>query len=120
MEAKSGYGLDEATEMKSLSVIGMLAKEGYDVIPTYLGAHVTPSEYGKPAEYIDWVASHMLPRIAQERLAVFADAFCEHGAFSIDETRKYLEAARQNGLGLKLHAEQFSRSGAARLGVELG
>lgn len=120
VEAKSGYGLDEATEMKSLGVIGTLAKEGYDVIPTYLGAHVAPPEYAKPADYVDWVASHMIPRIAQAGLAVFADAFCEHGAFTLDETRTYLEAAMRNGLALKLHAEQFSRTGAARLGVELG
>jgi len=120
VEAKSGYGLDEATEMKTLGVIATLAKEGYDVIPTYLGAHVAPPEYAKPAGYIAWVASHMIPRIAQEGLAVFADVFCEHGAFTLDETRIYLEAAQRNGLGLKLHAEQFSRSGAARLGVELG
>jgi len=62
----------------------------------------------------------MLPKIAQGRLAYFADAFCEQGAFTLDDTRRYLEAVRRNGLGIKLHAEQFSRTGAARLGVELG
>ena len=120
VEAKSGYGLDEETELKTLRAMGTLAQEGYDVIPTYLGAHVAPPEFANPTEYIAWVALSMIPRIAKERLAVFADAFCEHGAFTLDETRRYLEAARQNGLGLKLHAEQFSRTGAARLGVELG
>jgi imidazolonepropionase len=119
VEAKSGYGLDDVTEMKSLNVIAALANEGHDVIPTYLGAHVPPPEY-KPDEYIKWIASEMLPKIAQRRLAVFADAFCEHGAFTLEQTRTYLEAARRNGLGLKLHAEQFSRSGAAMLGVEMG
>lgn len=117
VEAKSGYGLDEATELKSLDVIAMLAKEGHDVIPTYLGAHVPP---GDRSDYLDWVISDMLPRIAQHKLAVFADAFCEHAAFTLPETRKYLEAAHRHGLGLKLHAEQFSRTGAAMLGVELG
>lgn len=120
VEAKSGYGLDEATEIKTLGVIATLAKEGYDIIPTYLGAHVLPAEFAKPADYIDWMVSHMIPKVAQSRLAVFADAFCEHGAFTLDETRTYLEAARRNGLGLKVHAEQFSRSGATMLGIELG
>jgi imidazolonepropionase len=120
VEAKSGYGLDDVTEMKTLHVIAALVKEGHDVIPTYLGAHVPPPEYGTAGEYIEWIASVMLPKIAQRRLAVFADAFCEHGAFTLEQTRTYLEAARRNGFGLKLHAEQFSRSGAARLGVEMG
>jgi imidazolonepropionase len=119
VEAKSGYGLDDATEMKSLNVIATLRQEGHDVIPTYLGAHVSPPEF-KPDEYIKWIASEMLPKIAQQRLAVFADAFCEHGAFTLDQTRLYLEAAQRNGLGLKIHAEQFSRTGAAMLGVDMG
>jgi imidazolonepropionase len=105
--------------MKSLNVIAALAREGHDVIPTYLGAHVPPPEF-KPDEYIQWIASEMFPKIAQRRLAVFADAFCERGAFTLEQTRRYVEAARRNGLGLKLHAEQFSRSGAAMLGVEMG
>jgi imidazolonepropionase len=117
VEAKSGYGLDESTELKTLDVIATLAKQGYDVIPTYLGAHVPPRD--RP-DYLEWVISNMIPRIAQNKLAVFADAFCEHSAFSLKDTRKYLEAAQSHGLGLKLHAEQFSRSGAAMLGVELG
>jgi imidazolonepropionase len=120
VEAKSGYGLDEAAEFRTLGAIAVLRKDGYDVIPTYLGAHVRPPEFGSSGEYIEWMASSMIPRIAGSGLAVFADAFCEHGAFTLDETRRYLGAARRNGLELKLHAEQFSRSGAARLGVELG
>lgn len=117
LEAKSGYGLDEAAELKTLGIIAALANEGHDVIPTYLGAHVPPPE--RP-DYVDWMISTMLPRIAKNGLAKFADAFCEHGAFTLDETRKYLEAARRHGLGVKLHAEQFSRTGAAMLGVEMG
>jgi imidazolonepropionase len=120
IEAKSGYGLDDATELKMLNVIATLAKEGHDVIPTYLGAHVVPPEYDNPDEYTKWIASTMLPKIAEQRLAVFADVFCEHGAFTLEQTRTYLEAARRNGLSLKLHVEQFSRSGAAMLGVEMG
>ncbi len=119
VEAKSGYGLDEAIELKTLGVLKTLANEGHDVIPTYLGAHVPPAEFASPEAYIDWIAACMFPRIARDGLAKFADAFCEKGAFTLDQTRIYLEAARKNGLGLKLHAEQFSRSGAARLGVAL-
>ena len=119
IEAKSGYGLDEATELKTLGIIGALRSEGYDIISTYLGAHVPPPEYKTPSDYIHWVASEMLPRVARSRMAVFADVFCEEGAFAPAEARVYLEAARRNGLGVKLHAEQFSRSGAAMLGVDM-
>ena len=115
IEAKTGYGLDEATEMKTLRVL-----RDFDVIPTYLGAHVPPPEFAKAADYIDWLVSHMIPLVARSGPATFADVFCEQGAFTLDETRTYLEAARRHGLGLKIHAEQFSRTGATRLGVELG
>ncbi len=117
-KAKSGYGLDCETELKTLRVYASLAQEGFDVIPTYLGAHVCPPEFGDAGDYAQWLVSEMLPRVAGR--AAFADVFCEQGAFTIEQSRVYLEAARRNGLGLKVHAEQFSSSGAARLGVELG
>ena len=98
IEAKSGYGLDEDTELKTLRAFAVLAHEGHDIIPTYLGAHVPPREFGSPADYVEWMAAHMMPRVVRERLAVFADVFCEEGAFSLDDTRRYLEAARQSGL----------------------
>lgn len=115
IEAKSGYGLDEATEIRALRLMGP-----FDVVPTYLGAHVTPPEYASSSRYIDWLVSHMIPLVAREGLAQFADVFCEEGAFTLDQARVYLKAARRNGLGLKIHAEQFSRTGATRLGVEMG
>jgi len=119
VEAKSGYGLDEAAEIKSLEIVETLRAEGHDLIPTYLGAHVTPPEFPNADDYIAWVTSAMLPKIARRKLAAFADAFCEQGAFSLDQTRSYLEVAHENGFGLKLHAEQFSRTGAAALGVAM-
>jgi len=119
VEAKSGYGLDESAEIKSLEIIATLRAEGHDLIPTYLGAHVTPPEFPNADDYIAWVASKMLPQIAHRKLARFADAFCEHGAFSVNQTRTYLQAAHQAGFGLKIHAEQFSRSGATALGVAM-
>lgn len=119
LEAKSGYGLDRTAELKTLQVIATLRAEGHDLIPTYLGAHVKPPEFETADDYIAWLGSEMLPQIAERKLAVFADAFCEQGAFTLDQTRTYLEAARRAGLGLKIHAEQFSRTGAAALGVAL-
>ncbi len=118
VEAKSGYGLDRDTELKTLRVYASLAQEGFDVIPTYLGAHVCPPEFAGANDYVQWLASEMLPQISGR--AAFADVFCEQGAFTLEQSSIYLEAARRHGLGLKLHAEQFSSSGAARLGVELG
>jgi imidazolonepropionase len=121
IEAKSGYALDEAGEMKTLQVIKALSGEPLDIVPTYLGAHVTPPEYdGRPDAYIDWTCSHMLPRIGAGRLAVFADVYCDQGAFTVDQARRYLCAAKTSGLHLKIHADQFVHTGGARLAIELG
>ena len=121
IEAKSGYGLDESNELKCLRVLAGLDGNPLDIHPTYLGAHVVPSEYaGFPDEYIDWVCSNILPNIARRRLARFVDVYIERGAFGLDDARRYLETARSLGFLLKVHAEQFSNSGGARLAVELG
>jgi imidazolonepropionase len=115
VEAKSGYALDEAGEFKTLRVLAKL-----NAIPTYLGAHIPPPEYrGKADAYIDWMAAEMLPQIRRRKLARFVDIYCDEGAFTLAQSRRYLEHARQLGFGLKIHAEQFARSGAARLAVEL-
>ena len=120
IEAKSGYGLDEAAEMKILRVVGALREEGHDLIPTYLGAHVLPPEFLSAYDYIAWMDREMMPKIARERLAVFADVYCDQGAFTLDQARAYLEAARRHGFRLKLHAQQFSRSASGILGIGLG
>ncbi len=121
VEAKSGYGLDEATELKSLRALAALSDTAPEVIPTYLGAHVSPPEYeGNSDGYIDWICSHMLPKIRQRRLARFVDVYCEPGAFSVDQARRYLGAAAALGIAGRIHAEQFTRSGGAALAVELG
>jgi len=115
VEAKSGYALDEAGELKTLRVLAKL-----NVVPTYLGAHVPPPEYrGKSDAYIDWMAAEMLPKIRRRKLARFVDIYCDDGAFTLDQSRRYLEHARRLGFGLKIHAEQFARTGAARLAVEM-
>jgi imidazolonepropionase len=114
VEAKSGYGLDRDTEIRALEVARNLA-----AVPTYLGAHVAPPEMAADA-YLEWVCAEMLPEVARRRLARFADVRCEEDAFNLAQARRYLERARECGLGLKIHAEQFGCTGAALLGVELG
>jgi imidazolonepropionase len=118
---KSGYGLDRTGELKSLRVLERLDQSPLDVIPTYLGAHAVPPEYEeRPHDYVEWVCSEMLPLIARRKLARFAGACCGRAAFRLDDARRYLTAARELGFGLKIHCDQFSRSGAISLAVEMG
>ena len=120
LEAKSGYALDESGEIKTLRVLSKLDGEPLDIVPTYLGAHIPPPEYsGRADAYVEWMAAEMLPVIRRRKLAQFVDVYCDSGAFTLEQSRRYLEHARSLGLGLKIHAEQFARSGAARLAVEL-
>lgn len=125
IEVKSGYGLTLDDELRALRVIGRLAAGGpLRVVATWLGAHEIPEEYrtrvGGRAEYVRLLVHDMLPEVVRERSAAFADAFCEPGAFTVDETRAVLGAARSAGLGVKLHADELEPSGGAELGVELG
>ena len=121
LEAKSGYALDEQGERKTLGLLRDLDAHPLDIVPTYLGAHMTPPEYdARPDEYIDWMIGHMLPLVREQRLAEFVDAYIDRGGFTLDQARRYFTAARGLGFGLRVHAEQFSRTGAARLACELG
>jgi imidazolonepropionase len=120
LEAKSGYALDEAGELKTLQLLAKLDEDPLDIVPTYLGAHIAPPEYhGRPDAYIDWMAATMLPPIRREKLARFVDIYCDQGAFTLDQSLRYLDHARRLGFGLKIHAEQFARTGAACLAVEM-
>jgi imidazolonepropionase len=120
LEAKSGYTLDEAGELKTLRLLEKLNGDPLDIVPTYLGAHIVPPEYrGQPDAYIDWITAEMMPKIRRRRLARFVDIYCDDGAFTLDQSRRYLGCARLMGFGLKIHAEQFAHTGAARLAVEL-
>jgi imidazolonepropionase len=112
-EAKSGYGLDHETELAMLRAIA--AAGG---IPTFLGAHAVPPEFGNADDYLDWLISDVLPDAAA--IAVAADVFLERGAFDAAQARRYLDAARAHGLGLRLHGDQFAEAGAIPLAVELG
>jgi imidazolonepropionase len=118
VEAKSGYGLTVEDEVKILRVIYRLNKETpLEIVPTFLGAHAIPRNCS-PSEYVDLVIDQMLPRVATEKLAEFCDVFCERGYFTIEQSRRILTAARKLGLGLRIHADQLSDSGAAQLAAE--
>jgi len=128
-EAKTGYGLELASELAQLEAILALDAEGpLELVPTFLGAHAIPPEYSDdPDGYTDLVCARMLPAVrrwwlehAPQRPLPFVDAFCETGAFSLDQSRRILEAARQLGFPLKLHADEFDNLGGTRLAVELG
>jgi imidazolonepropionase len=112
-ESKSGYGLDRETELASLRVI---AAEGG--VPTWLGAHAVPPEFPDADRYVDFLLAEVLPEAA--RLAEAADVFVEEGAFEPAQARRYLEACRDAGLALRLHADQFTERGAVTLAVEVG
>jgi imidazolonepropionase len=112
-EAKSGYGLDRETEIGSLRAIR--AEGG---IPTWLGAHAVPPEFGDADSYLDFALTEVLPVAAE--VAEAADVFVERGAFDVGQARLYLEACQAAGLALRLHGDQFTELGAVRLAVELG
>jgi len=119
IEAKSGYGLEIESEMKMLSVIKKLGgRLGIVCVPTFLGAHAVPAEFNK-AEYIAHLIGEMLPTIAGMQLAEFCDVFCEPDYFRVEEARAILSAARALGLGLRIHADQLTNFGAAKLAGEL-
>jgi imidazolonepropionase len=122
VEAKSGYGLDRETELKMLRVLRRLGEEGPTrIVPTLLAAHTVPPEFaGRRAEYVRFVAEELIPEVAVAGLARFCDAFCDDHAFTVDECRTVLTAARAHGLGLRIHAEQFRPGTGAALAAELG
>jgi imidazolonepropionase len=122
VEAKSGYGLDLQTEIRQLEAVAALnAAHPVDVVPTFLGAHAVPGEFrGRSEAYIDFVIHDVLPVVAERGLAEFCDVFCEEGVFSVAQSRRLLEKARDLGLGLKLHADEISPLGGAELAAQLG
>jgi imidazolonepropionase len=118
VEAKSGYGLTVEDELKILRVIRRLNEETpIEFVPTFLGAHAVPREW-RQSEYVDLVIKEMLPRVASEKLAEFCDVFCERGYFGIAQSREILAAAKKLGLKLRIHADQLTNSGAAKLASE--
>jgi imidazolonepropionase len=122
VECKSGYGLDREHELRLLRVYRTLAAaQPVRLVPTFLGAHVVPPEFrGDRDGYLRLLIDDLLPVIARERLAAFCDVFVERSAFTIEEARRLLRAARAAGLGAKLHADQLSQGGGAELAAEVG
>ncbi|MGD9897559.1 MAG: imidazolonepropionase [Calditrichaceae bacterium] len=122
IEAKSGYGLSTADEIKSLEIIKELSSEqDLEMIPTFLGAHEIPDEYQTNRKaYIDIVIKEMIPLVAKQKLAVFCDVFCEKGVFTVDESRAILVAAKDYGLMPKIHADELSAFGGGELAAEVG
>ncbi|HEY8374973.1 MAG TPA: imidazolonepropionase [Nannocystis sp.] len=125
VEVKSGYGLDLATELRQLRVARRLAQEtGVRVVTTCLAAHALPAELRERpegrVEYVHRVVGEILPAVMKANLADFCDVFCDRGAFTVEETRTILRAARSLGLPIRLHANEFGHTGGALLAAEFG
>jgi imidazolonepropionase len=124
LEAKSGYGLDVRSELKTLEVLRTLKKrQPLEIISTFLGAHVVPAEFRRKPRgadaYVEMLVHKLIPRVAREGLAEFCDVYCDRGAFSVAQARRVLTAGRVCGLTPRIHAEQLARTGAVGLAVEL-
>ncbi|WP_294083368.1 imidazolonepropionase [Proteiniphilum sp. UBA5384] len=121
VEGKSGYGLDKDTELKQLRVMNRLNQtHPMDIMPTFMGAHAVPAEWrGKEDAFIDFNIREMFPLVKQEKLAEAVDIFCEKDVFSIEQSRRYLSAAREHGFLLKIHADEIVSLGGAELAAEL-
>lgn len=129
VEAKTGYGLETASELRQLETLLALDQEGpLEIIPTFMGAHAIPPEYqGDADRFTQLVCQEMLPSVKQwwadhaaGRPLPFVDVFCEAGAFNLAQSRRILETARLLGFPLKIHADEFETLGGARLAAELG
>jgi len=125
IEAKSGYGLDVASELKILSLHKELgAEQPIEIVSTLLGAHVAPLEFRSksngPEEYVKLLTDWLIPEVSTNGLAEYCDVFCDRGAFSRAQAKQVLEAGLRHKLRPRLHAEQLSRTGATLLAVELG
>ena len=122
LEAKSGYGLDQETELKQLRVIRRLNEtQPVDLAATFLGAHALPTEYQNDREaYLRLLCESVIPRVAEEGLAEFCDVFCETGVFTAEESRRILEAGKRHGLIPKIHADEIDPIGGSQLTKEVG
>jgi imidazolonepropionase len=122
IEAKSGYGLTLESELRMLRVIRRLGAEGHlNLVPTFLGAHEVPDEFmGRTDEYVELVVGEMLPAVVRCGLAEYCDVFCEPRIFNAAAAMRILGAARQLGLGIRVHADQLSRSGASEVAADAG
>jgi imidazolonepropionase len=125
IEAKSGYGLDVASELRILGLHRELsAEQPLEIVSTFLGAHAVPAEYrgkaGGAEKYISLLLEKLIPEVASKKLAEFCDVFCDRGAFTREQAKRILEHGEKYGLSPRLHAEQLTRTGATQLAVQLG
>ncbi|MGG3470590.1 imidazolonepropionase [Neobacillus pocheonensis] len=122
VEAKSGYGMEWATELKQLEVAKDLnEKHVIDVVSTFMGAHAVPKEYKEnPDAFVDLLIDEMIPKVAELGLAEFNDVFCEHGVFTPEQSRRILEAGKRHGLLAKIHADEIEPYEGAELAAEVG
>jgi imidazolonepropionase len=122
VEAKSGYGLTAADELKILEATRRLNQlHCINVVPTFMGANAVPSEYkGNPEEYVALVIGEMIPKVAEKGLAEFCDVFCEKGTFSLEQTKRVLIEGRTHGLKPKIHADEMSTLGGAEIAADVG
>lgn len=122
VEAKSGYGLTLEDELKILRVVRRVGAETpLETVPTFLGAHAFPPEFSENhAGYVSLITGKMLPAIEQEKLAEYCDIFCEQNYFDVDDSRRVLTVAKQHGLKLRMHVDQLSNGGGAKLAADLG
>lgn len=122
VEVKSGYGLNWATERRLLRLVPRLMRaSGLTLVPTFLGGHAVPPEAsGHPERYLRDLIEHQVPAVAREGLARYCDVFCEAGFFTAAQSLRLLRAGQALGLGAKIHADEFTRSGGARVAAEVG
>lgn len=122
VEGKSGYGMDHDTELKQLEVMKELEqRQPVEIVRTFMGAHSIPPDYkGRNEEFLEFLVKEVMPDVKKADLAQFCDIFCEKGVFSIEESRKYLQQAKDMGFDLKIHADEIVTLGGAELGAGLG
>lgn len=121
-EVKSGYGLTVADEVKSLEAVRQLqGRQPVELVPTFMGAHAVPEEYLSAKQgFVDLVCQEMIPEVGRRGLAEFCDVFCETGVFDLDQSRRILECGKSHGMRPKIHADEITALGGARLAGELG
>jgi imidazolonepropionase len=121
-EAKSGYGLDRETELRTLRAIQALAAaQPIELTATFMGAHEVPIEYrGRRADYVRLIIDDMIPAVASEGLAEWCDVFCETGVFTPEESQAILEAGTRHGLKPRIHADELGLSGGAAVAATVG
>jgi imidazolonepropionase len=121
IEAKSGYEMTFAGELRQMDMIKTLGKtHPIDIIPTFMAQGIPPEYENRVDELTEEIVKKWIPEVGRRKLAEYCDVFCEKGYFNVEQSRRILEAGRTNGMKLRIHADWLAHSGGARLGAELG